>query len=180
MIDTASSSFDIPYFKSALGRFATGVTIITTESAAPKAEPWGLTVSSFNSVSLDPPLVLWSLNKQAASLPHFLNTKRYVIHVLGAQQLALAKRFAWGPQADRFAEQATGRAPNGTLMLDSPHVSAWFECHNEVQHEAGDHYIFVGRVEHCFRNFEPPLIYHAWDFELTPLDQRLAAAHVSS
>ncbi|HLS43609.1 MAG TPA: flavin reductase family protein [Paenalcaligenes sp.] len=165
------STFDTSYFRSALGRFATGVTIVTTESQDATPRPLGLTVSSFNSVSLEPPLILWSLAKQASSLPHYRAAERYVIQVLSAKQLDLAKRFAWGPQADRFQDIALGRAPHGTLMIDDPQFSAWFECRNLTQHEAGDHYIFVGQVENCFRNFEQPLIYHAGDFELTPANQ---------
>lgn len=172
MSDTSSiSNFDTSYFRSALGRFATGVTVITTESSGANPQPLGLTVSSFNSVSLEPPLILWSLAKKASSLPHYRAADRYVIHVLGAKQLTMAKRFAWGPQSDRFSDTQLGRAPHGTLMIDDPQLSAWFECKNITQHEAGDHYIFVGQVENCYRNFEQPLIYHAGDFELTPVNQ---------
>ncbi|MCQ9617132.1 flavin reductase family protein [Paenalcaligenes niemegkensis] len=177
MPDIASvPSFDIPYFRSALGRFATGVTIITTESSNSDPQPLGLTVSSFNSVSLEPPLILWSLAKKASSLPHYREAERYVIHVLGAKQLEMAKRFAWGPQSHRFEGKTLSRAPNGTLMIDDHQFAAWFECTNITQHEAGDHFIFVGKVEHCFRNFEQPLIYHAGDFELTPVNQPWDAA----
>lgn len=172
MSDTYSTtSFDTSYFRSALGRFATGVTIITTESSGTEPQPLGLTVSSFNSVSLEPPLILWSLAKKASSLPHYRAAERYVIHVLGAKQLDMAKRFAWGPQSERFTHVQLSRAPHGTLMIDDPRFSAWFECKNITQHEAGDHYIFVGQVESCYRNFEQPLIYHAGDFELTPVNQ---------
>ena len=135
MFDTnPDSNFDTAYFRSALGRFATGVTLITTESAEPNPRPLGLTVSSFNSVSLEPPLILWSLAKKASSLPHYRAAQRYVIHVLSAKQLDMAKRFAWGPQADRFMNVPLGRAPHGTLMIDDPQISAWFECKNVTQH----------------------------------------------
>ncbi|NYT62302.1 flavin reductase family protein [Alcaligenaceae bacterium] len=159
--------FDTRFFRSALGRFATGVTIITTESRTQKI-PMGLTISSFNSVSLDPPIVLWSLSRAASSLVHFQKAERYVIHVLSATQLHLAKRFAYGPQADRFNNQALTRAPGGTLMLDDPDCSAWFECRNMTQYEAGDHLVFIAQVERCQRNFHLPLVYHAGDFDLTP------------
>lgn len=159
--------FDASFFRSALGRFATGVTIITTESRTQKI-PMGLTISSFNSVSLEPPIVLWSLSKTASSLVHFQKAERYVIHVLSATQLHLAKRFAYGPQADRFKDQALTRAPGGTLMLNAPDCSAWFECRNITQHEAGDHLVFIAQVERCQRNFNQPLVYHAGDFDLTP------------
>ena len=161
-------AFDTPFFKSALSRFATGVTIITTEGLAPEREPWGLTASSFNTLSLDPPLIVWSLDKQARSLPHFLHAPSYVIHVLGAAQEKMAKRFAMGPQAERFHGHTLGRAPGGTLMLEDQGFCAWFECRNVSQHEAGDHYLFIGQVEHCTHSDTAPLIYHASKFALTP------------
>lgn len=165
--------FDSGFFRSALGRFATGVTVATTESVS-DGGPVGLTISSFNSVSLDPPMVLWSLSKAASSLPHFLKARRYVIHVLAAAQLPLAKRFAHGPQAARFAGLALTRAPGGSLMLDDPECAAWFECYNLTQHEAGDHLIFIGQVERCHRIFSQPLVYHAGDFDLTPSTEPLS------
>lgn len=166
--------FDARFFRSALGRFATGVTIITTQSQHDN-KPLGLTISSFNTVSLDPPLVLWSLTHKASTLQHFLKAERYVIHVLAASQLHLAKRFAFGPQAERFGSLALRHAPGGTPMLDDPETAAWFECYNLTQHEAGDHLIFVGQVERCDRSFSQPLVYHAGDFDLTPSTEPLSS-----
>lgn len=161
-------AFDTPFFKSALSRFATGVTVITTEGLAPEREPWGLTASSFNSLSLDPPLIVWSLDKKARSLPHFLQAPSYVVHVLSASQGHMAKRFAMGPQAERFQGHPVGRAPGGSLMLEDPDFCAWFECRNLNQYETGDHYLFIGQVEHCVHSDAAPLIYHASNFSLTP------------
>lgn len=165
--------FDAAYFRSALGRFATGVTIITTQSHD-GPQPVGLTISSFNSVSLEPPMVLWTLSKKAGSLIHFERATRYTIHVLSAQQLSLARQFASGPQEERFKGVATTHTPNGSVMLDDPECAAWFECYNVRQHEAGDHVIFIGQVEHCQRSFHQPLVYHAGDFDLTPSHERLS------
>src|SRR5690606_13754872 len=167
--------FDARFFRSALGRFATGVTVVTCESQADR-QPLGLTISSFNTVSLEPPLVLWSLTRRASTLPHFLKTERYVIHVLAASQLHLARRFARGPQADRFQGLKLKRAPGGSLMLDDSETAAWFECYNLTQHEAGDHLIFVGQVERCDRSFNQPLVYHAGDFDLTPSTEPLSSS----
>ncbi|MFA7670544.1 MAG: flavin reductase family protein [Burkholderiaceae bacterium] len=161
-----SPDFDQSYFRSALGRFATGVTIITTETA--EGDPWGLTISSFNAVSLEPPMVLWSLSHSASALPHFLQAKRYVIHVLSASQLPLARRFAYGRQEERFLNVALKPSPHGVPMLADPDTAAWFECHNTAHHPAGDHIIFVGQVERCNRRYGQPLVYHAGDFDLTP------------
>lgn len=167
--------FDSLFFRSALGRFATGVTVITTEDKL-EHKPWGLTISSFNSVSLEPPMVLWSLSRKASSLLHFQQSERYVVHVLAASQLSLAKRFAYGSQAHRFDGLALKRAPGGTLMLDDTECAAWFECYNLAQHVAGDHMIFVGQVERCHRNFNQPLVYHAGDFDLTPSTEPLSSS----
>jgi flavin reductase (DIM6/NTAB) family NADH-FMN oxidoreductase RutF len=166
--------FDSRYFRSALGRFATGVTVVTTE-AGPERSPVGLTISSFNSVSLEPPMVLWTLSNTASSLPHFLQARRYVVHVLAAPQLPLAKRFSKGAQSERFKGLPLARAPGGTLMLDAPDCAAWFECYNLTQHAAGDHTIFIGQVERCHRSFSQPLVYHAGDFDLTPSTEPLSS-----
>lgn len=157
--------FDAAYFRGTLGRFATGVTVVT--ACLPGGDPVGLTVSSFNSVSLDPPLVLWSLSRASTSLPVFENCERYVIHVLAAGQQELALRFARGSWPERFAGLNMARAPGGTPMLDAP-VAAWFECHNRSRYPEGDHIILVGQVERCAHSDAPPLLYHAGGFDLTP------------
>ncbi len=167
------ADFPALYFRSALGRFPTGVTVVTAEHPDTGA-PLGLTISSFTSVSLEPPLVLWTLTHTASSLAAFLKLKRYVIHVLSAGPIDLARRFARGPQPERFLGLDLERAPNGTLMLADTRCAAWFECYNLQHHEAGDHTIFVGQVEHCHRQLLSPLIYHAGDFELTQASEPLS------
>ncbi len=167
------ADFDSLFFRSALGRFATGVTIVTTQTRNERT-PVGLTISSFNSVSLDPPMVLWALSKNSSSLSDFQNSERYVIHVLAAQQLHLAKKFAQGSQTERFSGLRLTHTPDGTLMLDEPECAAWFECYNLNRYEAGDHIIFIGQVEHCHRSFGQPLVYHAGDFDLTPSHEPLS------
>jgi flavin reductase (DIM6/NTAB) family NADH-FMN oxidoreductase RutF len=157
--------FDAAYFRTALGHFATGVTVVTTENA--QGEPVGLTVSSFNSVSLDPPLVLWSLSAASTSLEAFQQCERYVVHVLAADQLQLAERFARGSTPDRYAGVRVRRAPGGTLMLDES-CAAWFECDNRSRYPEGDHVIMVGHVRHCGHSGALPLVFHAGGFDLTP------------
>lgn len=169
-----SADFDSSYFRSALGRFATGVTVVTCESPL-DGQPMGLTISSFTSVSLNPPLVLWTLTKSACSLPHFQDAERYVVQVLAASQLHLARKFARGSQPERFNGVALTRTPTGTLMLAEPDCPAWFECFNLARHDAGDHIIFIGQVERCHRTFSQPLVYHAGDFDLTPSTEPLSS-----
>lgn len=130
-------------FRKALAQFATGVTIVTTTAA--DGSPVGLTVNSFTSVSLEPPLVLWCLSLDAACLDAFRNCERYLIHVLAADRLELATRFA-SKRGDRFGSVAW-RATDGGLPFVENCAVAWFECGNRAQHEGGDHVILVGRVE---------------------------------
>jgi len=157
--------FDALAFRTALGRFVTGVTIVTT--CTTEGAPIGLTVSSFNAVSLSPPLVLWSLSRSARSLAAFESCQRYVINVLAAEQIELARRFATGFTQERFVDVPLCSAPNGAPRLAAP-GAAWFACHNRSRYVEGDHVIFVGEVEHCHHSKAPPLVYHAGGFDLTP------------
>ena len=152
----APPSFGADDFRAALAMFATGVTIVTARSAA--GEPIGLTANSFNSVSIVPPLVLWSLSRQAGSMPTFARGSHYAIHILAADQHALALRFA-SKDVDRFEGVAFTTGRNGVPLLDG--AAATFECFNRSRYDEGDHVIFVGEVEHCERLAgAQPLIYH--------------------
>lgn len=144
-------------FRDALGTFATGVTIVTTLSEA--GVPVGLTASSFNSVSLQPPLVLWSLALAASTMSAFQACTHYAIHVLGADQLELANQFA-ARGVDRFA--GVRHAPGQTGVPLIAGALATFECRNRSQHSEGDHVIFVGEVLHCHHQPDTarPLLYH--------------------
>ena len=149
-------SFTAQDFRAALGMFATGVTIVTARGA--DGAPVGLTANSFNSVSLLPPLVLWSLARTAGSMPDFERGSHYAINILAAEQHALAERFA-SKSADRFADLAFHEGAGGAPILDG--AAAVFECFNRSRYEEGDHVIFVGEVERCsWRAGVPPLIFH--------------------
>lgn len=154
--------FDTQHFRAALSQFATGVTIITTRD--PAGGFFGLTASSFNSVSLNPPLVLWSLGKQSRSMPLFAENSHYVINVLAADQAELAERFA-SRIDDRFSGVDFTLSQNGLPILGG--VSAWFECHNRNRHPEGDHVIFVGEVERCAFERKPALVFHDQRFKTT-------------
>jgi flavin reductase (DIM6/NTAB) family NADH-FMN oxidoreductase RutF len=158
----AGREFDSAQFRQALSQFATGVTVITTRLADGSFR--GLTASSFNSVSLDPPLVLWSLGSGANSLPVFSGNSHYVINVLGADQAALARRFSRRTD-DPFAETEYQLSRTGQPILKG--VSAWFECHNRSRYPEGDHVIFVGEVEDCAVHPQASLIFHAGQFGST-------------
>ena len=142
-------------YRRALAQFATGVTIVTTRTA--RGAPTGLTVNSFNSVSLDPPLILWSLSLKAGALPAFRDCASYAINVLAADQLDIAKRFA-SRGVDRF-----DGTPWHTGLQDLPVINgsvATLIARNRNQHIEGDHVIFVGEVTEFDVPGGPPLVFH--------------------
>ena len=147
------------HFRSCLGVFATGVTIVATR--APDGSPVGLTVNSFNSLSLDPPLVLWSLRREARNLEAFVRATHFSVSVLAAGQLELARRFAVSAP-DRFEGVTHHEGLGGCPLIDS--AIAWFECETEARQEFGDHLLFVGRVRRCARVPGVPLLFSQGDF----------------
>ncbi|MCC6073180.1 flavin reductase family protein [Massilia sp. GCM10020059] len=154
--------FDSTQFRQALSQFATGVTVITTRLADGSFR--GLTASSFNSVSLEPPLVLWSLAEGANSMPIFSGNSHYVINVLGADQAHLAQRFSRRTE-NPFEGVEYELSRTGQPILKG--VSAWFECHNRSRYPEGDHVIFVGEVENCAFHPQASLLFHAGQFGST-------------
>jgi len=157
--------FSRPEFRTALGMFATGVTIVT--ACAPDGQRVGLTVNSFNSVSLEPPLVLWSLSQTASSMNVFRTGSHYAINILSVDQQALALRFA-SRGIDRFADVNFTEGRCGAPLLAGSVAS--FECFNRSRHVEGDHVIFIGEVEHCsHRAGAAPLLFHGGRFYSGPL-----------
>jgi flavin reductase (DIM6/NTAB) family NADH-FMN oxidoreductase RutF len=136
-----NEAFDPRQLRNALGRFATGVTVITTQTPSGKLE--GLTVNSFSALSLDPPLVLWSIRQAAPSLPGFLAASGFAVNVLAADQRELAAEFATA-SIDKFANVPFAIGKRGCPVF--PGSLALFECETENTLEGGDHLIFIGRV----------------------------------
>lgn len=143
-------------FRKALGAFATGVTIITTKDQDEK--PVGVTASSFNSVSLDPPLVLWSLSKTSLSRTAFEKSGHFAIHVLADTQDDLSNRFARSG-ASKFDGIDWNDGELSSPLL--PDFAAIFECRTKYQYEGGDHIIFVGEVVSFEVHDKAPLLFHA-------------------
>ena len=143
-------------FRNALGRFATGVTIVTTTDN--KNQPIGVTASSFNSVSLNPPLVLWSLAKSAHSLPAYQNSGGFNVHVLAAHQADISNEFA-RPGENKFKNIVWTLCEQGFPLL--PECAALFRCKTNFQHEGGDHIIFVGEVIGYEDHDLPALVFHS-------------------
>ena len=154
-----SKPIDSIQFRNALGAFTTGVTIVTTRG---NGNDYGLTANSFNSVSLDPPMVLWSLSKTSFNMKGFASAEYFAVHILAADQEATSNRFAKssaqiGRRADRawpWRDSAAGRC------------SARFECRMKHQYEGGDHVIVVGEVIDFDDFNRPPLAFHGGSYGL--------------
>ena len=149
-----SSPIDPRDFRNALGTYATGVTIIT--AVAPDGKPYGLTCNSFASVSLNPPLVLWSLGMFSQGLSIFQNASHFTVNVLGASQEALASQLAKS-SGDKFAGvEWTPGLGNAPVLKDS---IANFQCRAANRYYGGDHIIFLGAVEAYAYNRQEPLLF---------------------
>jgi len=148
-------AFDHPGFRQALGVFATGVTVVTTKE--PTGTYKGLTVNSFSSVSLDPPLVLWSLARDSANMPAFAWAAHFAVNVLAADQESFSSHFAISGE-ERFDgipfEEGLGGAP---LLAG---CVARFQCETRHRYEGGDHLIFVGEVLAFDTDDRPALLFH--------------------
>ena len=164
----AAETVDARQFRQALGAFPTGVCLVTTVSGHGKRE--GMTINSFASVSLDPPLILWSIRDDARSADVFLSARDFNLSVLTCDQQALALHFS-KPAPDkfeRFADQFD--ASPCPRLKDSV---ATFECSTYSRHQEGDHTILLGRVERFTRGDKAPLLFHSgqmgslWDLART-------------
>jgi flavin reductase (DIM6/NTAB) family NADH-FMN oxidoreductase RutF len=140
-------------FRDALGRFATGVTVVTT--AGPQG-PVGITANSFASVSLDPPIVLWSIARDSSRFPAFAGCERFAVHVLGADQIELSRRFA-SSTARGFEGLDFERGEDGVPLLAG--CLSRFECARLAAHDGGDHLIVVARVTAAALREGEPLVF---------------------
>lgn len=143
--------------RSALGQFATGITVVTTRAGS-NGPFVGLTVNSFSALSLEPPLILWSLRCSSPSLPVFEEADRFVVNVLAEAQVEVSRRFA-SPQADKFEGVPHAENAWGLPLLHG--ASAWFECRTVSRQIAGDHCLFIAEVERFTLSEAAPLLFHA-------------------
>ncbi len=153
-------SVDPGDFREALGCFATGVTVVT--AVGPRGELIGITVNSFNSVSLDPPLILFSLNRRAYSLRAFLSTQAFAVNILRAGQEQVSKRFA-RTREDKWSGIEHELWDSGCPILTDALAS--FECETRHTYHGGDHVIFVGEVLRL--RHDPagqPLLFHGGQY----------------
>ncbi|CAD5373701.1 Flavin reductase [Rubrivivax sp. A210] len=142
--------------RTALGRFATGVTIV---SCVDEGGRWvGLTVSSFSSLSLEPPLVLWSLRQESPNLAAFEAAPRFAVNVLAEAQIGLSRRFA-SSHDHRFGEGEWALGAHGQPVLKD--AVAVFECETVTRQDAGDHRLYIGRVLAFAEHAHAPLLYRS-------------------
>jgi flavin reductase (DIM6/NTAB) family NADH-FMN oxidoreductase RutF len=151
----ATPAFDPRDFRNALGTFATGVAIVTTNGL--DGMPIGLTCNSFSSVSLSPALVLWSLSLRSPNLNRFLQAPSFAINVLAAEQRAISQRFAQSISNKFEGVRYTQGKLGLPLIFDA---AAHLECRNETRYYSGDHVIFIGHVLHYSYRECAPLVFH--------------------
>jgi flavin reductase (DIM6/NTAB) family NADH-FMN oxidoreductase RutF len=152
-------SFDARQFRTALAGFPTGVAVVTAR--ADDGTAVGITINSFTSVSLEPPLVLWSLAKTSPNLAHFACGRRHIIHVLADHQDELARRFA-SRMADKFSGVRHGDSEDNIPLFDE--CVATFECATRSMYEEGDHVIVVAHVDRIDQREREPLLFWAGRF----------------
>ena len=138
----AAATFDTREFRRALGTFPTGVAVVTTCAASGAFV--GLTINSFSSLSLEPPLVLWSLNVASPSLSAFDRARCFAVNILAEDQVELSKRFA-SPVANKFSRLEIHAGIEGVPLLAG--CAAHLECRAAARHNGGDHILFIGHVE---------------------------------
>ena len=146
---------DADTFRSVLGRFASGVTIVTTVGR--DSEDQGMTVSSFCSVSLEPPLVLICIDRAATMYDSLAVAPQFIVQVLSESQEAIARRFS-NPGSNRFEGIGYVRSAGGIAILDD--ILAYIECRRVGAHQAGDHCIYIGEVEEAVTYEGRPLLYY--------------------
>ena len=147
--------------RAALGRFATGVTIISCR--ADDGSRVGLTANSFNALSLEPPLILWSLRSASPTLDAFLAASHFAVNVLAENQVELSRRFA-SPAPDKFAEGSWAEGLGGAPVLAG--CAAVFECEQLSSQTAGDHVLFIGRVRRVSEAPITPLVFQSGHYRM--------------
>ncbi len=163
----SETRFDSRQLRDALGAFATGVTVVTTRAA--DGSPVGMTVNSFTTVSLEPPLVLWSAHRGVGPFDAFVSADHYAVHVLHAGQRGIADHFARSIH-DKFTGISVRSGIQGLPLLDD--YTARFQCRMERRLEGGDHVILLGLVLALDHRPGEPLIFHTGDYHgCQPMDE---------
>lgn len=152
--DGNQSPFSPRELRDCFGTFVTGVTVVTTVDT--QGRWYGVTVNSFSSVSIDPPLILWSQQLSAPSHPVFRSAQRFAVNILAEDQMEVSSRFAGG-RPDKFSDVEIIDGLGGVPLIAG--CSAHLECSSEATYPGGDHTVFLGRVESIRRTHRPPLAF---------------------
>lgn len=155
-----STDLEPKMLRGVLGSYPTGVAIVATRTRDGRAV--GLTINSFASLSLEPPLVLWSLVERSPNLAAFRDCEHFTINVLASGQEELARRFASSTVLDKFAEAPVLEVPEGIPAIEG--AVATLVCANDQQNHAGDHLLLFGRVLRVASTPGTPLVFHAGRF----------------
>jgi 3-hydroxy-9,10-secoandrosta-1,3,5(10)-triene-9,17-dione monooxygenase reductase component len=158
---TVDSALSPLVLRAALGRFATGVTIISCRAA--DGSPVGLTANSFNALSLQPPLILWSLRDVSPNLDSFVAASHFAVNVLAENQVELSRRFA-SSLPDKFAEGVWTEGLGGVPVLGG--CAAVFECEQASFQTAGDHVLFIGQVHRVSEAPISPLVFQSGHYRM--------------
>jgi flavin reductase (DIM6/NTAB) family NADH-FMN oxidoreductase RutF len=150
-------------FKQVMGNYPTGVTVIT--ATAPDGTPVGMTVNSFASVSLDPMLILWSIDKRVSTYDIFTNAKQFAVHILAAEQAELCALFA-SHGLDRFKNCNWEMSAEGLPVIEG--AAGVLHCQMHTTIGGGDHRILIGEVKHIDNHGKEPLLYHRRKFDAIP------------
>ncbi len=169
-MSTQVTEFDSKAFRRALGNFATGITVIT--ATTPSGEKTGVTANSFNSVSLDPALILWSIDKRSGSCKIFEEATHFAVNILAADQIDVSNHFA-RPSDDKFAGVEYTEGFGGAPVL--PHTSACFQCESYETVDGGDHWILIGKVVAFEDAGRAPLLYHQGSYSVVMPHSRFPA-----
>ncbi|WP_114417156.1 p-hydroxyphenylacetate 3-hydroxylase reductase component [Marinospirillum perlucidum] len=169
-MSNATTEFDPKAFRRALGNFATGITVIT--ATTPDGKRAGVTANSFNSVSLEPPLILWSIGKNSGSCEIFEKASHFAVNVLAADQIDVSNHFA-RPSDDKFADVDFQDGLGGAALL--PDCAATFQCEAYETLDGGDHWILVGKVVAFEDAGRAPLVYHQGSYSVVMPHSRFPA-----
>lgn len=164
------TEFDSKAFRRALGNFATGITVIT--ATTPTGEKTGVTANSFNSVSLDPALILWSIDKRSGSCRIFEEATHFAVNILAADQIDVSNHFA-RPSDDKFADVSYTEGLGGAALLHD--TAACFQCEAYETVDGGDHWILIGKVVAFEDTGRAPLVYHQGSYSVVMPHSRFPA-----
>lgn len=156
-----NKEFDPKAFRRALGNFATGITVITAQT--PDGVKTGVTANSFNSVSLDPALILWSIDKRSGSCVTFGQATHFAVNILAADQISVSNHFA-RPGEDKFSETEFTTGLGGAPLLND--TAACFQCEAYNTVDGGDHWILIGKVVAFEDTGRAPLVYHQGSYSV--------------